>query len=254
MGISLALRKLAAVAPWVGLRRLLFRWGGVTMGKGAIIGRRVTITGCVTIGAEATILADARLRDQVSIGRGVVVGYGTILGPRATVGEHTILGASATLGHCVLGSHCFVERGVVFAGDGNQMITVGDHCYIGLYAALDSSEAIEIGDYVHIAGPSTGLWTHSSVHQCLAGDPLQSKERVTVAPVRVGSKVWIGGNVTVYPGVTIGHHSVVLPNSVVTRRVDPFTMIGGAPAVLKRRIEMAADEATFPMGRAEEGK
>ena len=91
---------------------------------------------------------------------------------------------------------------------------------------------------MHIAGPSTGLWTHSSANMCINGIALDDKDlkfRPT-SPITIEDNVYIGGNCTIYPGVTIGHHSIVTPNSAVTQDVSPYTMVGGVPAKVIKTI------------------
>ena len=46
----------------------------------------------------------------------------------------------------------------------------------------------------------------------------------------VGSDVWIGQNVTVMPGVHIGDGAIIAANSVVTKDIPPYTIVGGVPA------------------------
>lgn len=49
--------------------------------------------------------------------------------------------------------------------------------------------------------------------------------------------MWFGGNVTVMPGVRIGHGSIVSTGAVVTRDVPDYTIVGGNPATeIKRRF------------------
>jgi len=97
---------------------------------------------------------------------------------------------------------------------------------------LDNSDNIQIGNFVHIAGPTTALWTHSSAKMCMNSIPLNKateKYRPT-APIKIEDNVYIGGNCTIYPGVKIGHHSIVAPNSSVTKDIPPYSMFGGVPA------------------------
>ena len=60
------------------------------------------------------------------------------------------------------------------------------------------------------------------------------------APIRIGNDVWIGANATVLPGVTIGDGAVVAAGAVVTRDVEPLTVVGGVPARPLKRIEPEA--------------
>lgn len=49
-------------------------------------------------------------------------------------------------------------------------------------------------------------------------------------PIRIEDKVWLGANVTVCPGVTIGEGAIVAAGAVVTKDVAPRTVVGGVPA------------------------
>ena len=57
-------------------------------------------------------------------------------------------------------------------------------------------------------------------------------------PVVIEDDVWVGANVTILKGVTIGHGSVVAAGAVVTKSCPPYSIIGGVPAkVLRKRFE-----------------
>jgi len=120
----------------------------------------------------------------------------------------------------------------VFTGYGNGNINIGKECYIGIYNVLDWSDDISIGDYVHIAKPSTGIWTHSSAKKCYYGIQLSNKsaEYRPTSSVIIHDHVWIGGNCTIYPDVTIGQNAIIAPNSAVNKNVPQYTMVGGVPA------------------------
>ena len=51
----------------------------------------------------------------------------------------------------------------------------------------------------------------------------------------VGNDVWIGNSVTIMPGIKIGDGAIIATNSVVTKDVEPFSIVGGNPAKLIRK-------------------
>jgi acetyltransferase-like isoleucine patch superfamily enzyme len=178
----------------------------------------------------------------ISSGKNIAIGV--YLGPNSKIGANVVLkknvrvGANANLMNITVGENSAIETGVMCTGYGKGKIVIGKESYIGIYDVLDWSDDIIIGNYVHIAGPSTGLWTHSSAKQSLAGLPLMEKDvnfRPT-APIVIEDNVYIGGNCTIYPGVKIHHHVIVAPNSVVTKDVEPYTMVGGVPAKIIKKL------------------
>ena len=57
------------------------------------------------------------------------------------------------------------------------------------------------------------------------------------APVTIGNNVWIGANVTILPGVTIGDDAVIAAASVVTKDVPAKALVVGSPARVIRTVE-----------------
>jgi len=166
------------------------------------------------------------IRDDVSIGEGVWLGVNITIGRAAKISRLTI------------GDNSHIESGVICTGYGSGKISMGKECYVGINNILDWSDDITIGDFVQIAGPSTALWTHSGAPMCINSIPLDQKGKRfrPTKPIVIGSNVYIGGNCTIYPGVTIGHHSIVAPNSAVTKDVPPFSLVGGVPARMIKKI------------------
>jgi acetyltransferase-like isoleucine patch superfamily enzyme len=70
--------------------------------------------------------------------------------------------------------------------------------------------------------------------------PFQRSRRaaaeVPSLPIHIQRNVWIGFDACVLPGITIGEGSIVGARSVVTEDVAPYTIVGGNPASLIRRI------------------
>jgi acetyltransferase-like isoleucine patch superfamily enzyme len=166
------------------------------------------------------------------VGKNVLIKAHTIIGSGVVLAQDVTVGSRAVLERITVGSESEVASRVVCTGSHTGRITVGSNSYIGISNILDHSADISIGSYVHIAGPSTALWTHSSHLMCLNSIALKNKspENVLTKPIKIEDNVFIGGNCTINPGVTIGHHSIVAPNSAVTEDVEPYSMVGGVPA------------------------
>lgn len=91
---------------------------------------------------------------------------------------------------------------------------------------------IKIGADTFI-GPNCGLYT--AVHPTNAKDRVAGKE--WARPITIGNGVWLGGNVVVLPGVTIGNRAVIGAGSVVTKDIPPDTVAVGNPCnVIKTNI------------------
>ena len=67
-------------------------------------------------------------------------------------------------------------------------------------------------------------------------DPAERYDFITVAPITIGDRVWVGAAATVLPGVTIGHDSVIGAGAVVARDVPPLTVVTGPGQVERRRL------------------
>lgn len=106
-----------------------------------------------------------------------------------------------------------INRGCEFYGsmlDGKAHITVGDHCALAPRVRVLS--ATHDYGFLHLPDMS--------------------------ASVTIGKHVWIGAGATLLPGINIGDGAVVAAGSVVTRDVDPFTIVGGNPARFIKNREL----------------
>ena len=111
-------------------------------------------------------------------------------------------------------------------------IFIGDGCTILFRFQCNAAESVRIGRNVLIA--SNVLICDSDHVVEPGGVPATRNEKFVTRPVSVQDNCWIGQNAVILKGVTIGHHSIVGANSVVTRDVPPCSVVGGNPArVLK---------------------
>ena len=147
--------------------------------------------------------------------------------------------------YLIVGSRCIVDCRFIFESQ-TGLITVGDRCHLGNSLFISRSK-IAIGNDVTIAWGCTiyDHNSHSTDWELRKNDTLQEYQdfkqsgnlltnknwdTVISEPIEIQDKVWIGMNVIVLKGVTIGEGAVVAAGSVVVKDVKPWTLVGGNPA------------------------
>ena len=119
----------------------------------------------------------------------------------------------------------------IFRCDYGFNITIGDRTFINYDCVFLDCNRITIGDDVQIA---------PGVHIYTATHPLDAKTRRSgleyALPVSIGDGVWLGGRVTVCPGVSIGSNTVVGTGSVVTRDLPANVLAVGNPCRIIRQL------------------
>lgn len=101
-------------------------------------------------------------------------------------------------------------------------ITIGNNTIINQFCMLDGRGTLVIGDNVDIA-PFVKIWT-------IEHDPNSPTHDAVNEPVIIKDNVWIASSAVILPGVTIGEGAVIAANALVTKDVDPYTIVGGVPA------------------------
>lgn len=106
-------------------------------------------------------------------------------------------------------------------------IEIGDNVWINRGSQLYASHAfkdvtIKLGNNVAI-GPSV-------IFFAAGHNPAELSLPDTAGDIIVHDYVWIGGNSTILQNVTIGEGAIVAAGSVVTKDVEPYTIVGGVPA------------------------
>ena len=150
--------------------------------------------------------------------------------------------------HCILeiGNECSIDSSITFERQGAK-IKIGNRVFIG-GSSLIAASNIEIGDDVLISW-GCNIVDHNShaIAWSLRKNDLaawiEGKKdwtHVPSKPITIHDKVWVGFNVIILKGVTIGEGAIVGAGSVVTTDVAPYTIVAGNPARLIR--EIPADE------------
>lgn len=124
-------------------------------------------------------------------------------------------------------------------------IILGDDVYINFGCVMLDCGLITIGNNVLI-GPNVGLFSGNHT--------IDAEERAAGGlipkPITIGNKVWLCGNVSIVPGVTIGDDTVIGAGSVVTRDIPAGVVAAGNPCKVVRKIT-PADKVGYPTSGAE---
>jgi len=101
----------------------------------------------------------------------------------------------------VLGDHIVLNYDTIVMGQGG--VTIGDFCVLGPKSML-----------VTVTHQAETLYYGNAVYQ----------------PITLATNVWIGAGAILLPGISVGENSVVGAGSVVTRDVEPNSVVAGVPA------------------------
>jgi acetyltransferase-like isoleucine patch superfamily enzyme len=170
-------------------------------------------------------------------------------------------------GNFTYGSDCGVGEGTNIIIPKNAALLLGDNCYVGRHVELGPSGCIQIGSHTSVQDRCVMLGDVTLGRYCLIApnvyissgqhyfermpswlikdqDKLVARDEellnVHSKPVVIEDDCWLGINVVVMAGVTIGKGAVIGANSVVTKDVEPYTVMAGAPAkCIKKRLDFA---------------
>jgi len=148
-------------------------------------------------------------------GRVIVYNEGVIcLGSRVRINARQVPVELAALpdARVAIGDSTSINSGTSICA--HCSVQIGKNCGIGNYCLIMDSDFHQVGDHSQTRVPQP-------------------------SPVTIGDGVWLAARSIVMPGVTIGEGAVVCAGSVVATNVAPYTMVGGVPARLIRRLTEA---------------
>ena len=144
----------------------------------------------------------------------------------------------------VIGENTHIKGELLNFGHGGE-ISIGDNCFIGEQSRIWSALKIKIGHRVLIAHsvnifdnsthPFNSVNRHRQFLQIISGQHpknINLNERA----VTISDDVWIGCMSIILAGVFIGKGAVIAAGSVVTKDVPDYTIVGGNPAKIMRKI------------------
>jgi acetyltransferase-like isoleucine patch superfamily enzyme len=165
-----------------------------------------------------------RYASLIHLARGVYLDQGVYLHacPHGIdIGENSIVMHGAVL-------HVYNFRDLPRAG-----IKIGRDSLIGEYTVIRGQGGVTIGDRVYTS-PFTQILAVNHVYDD-PGRPFV-EQGITAEGITIDNDVWLGAGAIITDGVCVGHHSIVAAGAVVTKDVDPYTVVGGVPARLISKL------------------
>ena len=220
------------------------------------------ISKSVDFGKNVTIGHNCIIEENVKIGNNAFIDSNTIIRSGVTIGDEAFIGSNCIIGEYLMdfcldkkkhnhplyiGKNALIRSGsIIYAGStigddfqtGHQVnirekSTIGDHVSIGTLSDVQGN--CRIGNYVRL---------HSNVHigqlsiiddfvwifpyVVLTNDPTPPSEEFL--GVHVKSFSIIATSALIMPGLTIGQDSLVAGGAIVTKSVEPYSVVAGNPA------------------------
>jgi acetyltransferase-like isoleucine patch superfamily enzyme len=154
---------------------------------------------------------------------------GTVMGRRVTLrGRPAVTnGGRMTFGDRVRLVSTVARLELVTLPGGH--LEIGDNVFINYGSSLVASSHVRIGNDCLIG-------THVMVMDCDFHQVEDKSWDTTGEPIVIEDRVWLGNRSMILKGVRVGHDAVVAAGSVVTKDVEPRTVVAGVPAVLVKRF------------------
>lgn len=151
-----------------------------------------------------------------------------------TLGKDVEVDTSSSINNVKIGNNVKIAKRCSVYGSMENILEIGDNSYIGMNTLLNGFSAkLTIGKNVSIA-QNVNIMTDSGPNASVEMQkffPIEKKE------IMIGDDSWIGTGSIIMPGVTLGQFCVVAANSFVNKSFPEYSVVGGNPAKLIRKLK-----------------
>ena len=187
----------------LGLRKIFFPRLLAKVGKNVVFGRNVSI----------------RHGKKIEIGDNVIIDDNVLLDAKG-VGNRGIR----------IGDNCMISRNSILSCKGGDIV-FGQHCALGINSLVHAVEGsnVEIGNDVVIGAYSyfIGGGTYNSDQLDV---PFKQQGAISRGGIKIANNVWVGSQVQLLDGVSIGTGCIIGSGAVVTKSLAEYTISAGVPA------------------------
>ncbi|MGC4041427.1 MAG: acyltransferase [Flavobacterium sp.] len=149
------------------------------------------------------------------------------------LGTNVSIDKEASINNVSIGDNTKIASGVRIFGSPENQLTVGKSCYFGPNTIVEGFNAkVIIGEHVSFA-QNVNLMTGSGPN---ASEKMQRVFPILKGAVSIGDHSWIGASAVIMPNVTLGICCIVAANSFVNKSFPDYSIIGGTPAKLIRKM------------------
>jgi acetyltransferase-like isoleucine patch superfamily enzyme len=149
------------------------------------------------------------------------------------LGEDVVVDVTTLINNVVIGDRVKIAKYCSIFGSPDNLLEIGTETYIGMFSIVNGfADKVIIGDNVSIA-QKVNIMADSGPN---ASPMMQKYYPIIVNRVKIGNHSWIGTNATIMPGVELGEFCIVAANSFVTESFPAYSLIGGCPAKLIKKI------------------
>lgn len=149
------------------------------------------------------------------------------------LGVNVSIDKSSSVNNVKIGDGVRIAAQVSVFGSKDRVLELGQNCYVGPNCLIEGYNAkVRIGSFVSFA-QNVNLMSGSGPN---ASPLLQKLFPITKGEVSIGDHCWIGASAVIMPNVRLGKCCVVAANSFVNKSFEDYSIIGGSPARLIRKM------------------
>ena len=150
------------------------------------------------------------------------------------IGKEVVVDPSSSINNVRIADRVKVSKNCSIYGSELHQLEIGHDTYVGMFTIINGFAAkVRIGSHVSIA-QQVNIMADSGPN---ASKVMQKYFPIQKGEVSIGDHSWIGTNAVIMPGVSLGEFCVVAANSFVNQSFSAYSVIGGNPARLIRKLE-----------------
>ena len=155
------------------------------------------------------------------------------------LGENVEIDPSTSINNVLIKDNVRIAKRCSIFGGADNLLEIHEGSYVGMNTIINGFvEKVIIGSHVSIA-QGVSIICDSGPN---ASTILQKVFPMEKGPIKIGNHCWIGAFCMIMPNVELGDFCVVAANSFVKRSFPAYSIIGGTPAKLIRRMTGAEIE------------